>query len=130
MRDSKGVKTKEWAKVKCPICRSEYCTKEEVEPSLFEFICVECKVFTMHEEILTEHLHRSIGRRDREIVSATIKHYFENTGNPIRIVLWHSKKAVNGVNEKTISELKKEGKVLFKDLEQLVSKPSKRKFLQ
>jgi hypothetical protein len=72
----------------------------------------------MHEEILTEHLHRSISKRQREIVSATLRHYFESTGNPIRIVLWHSKRAINGVSEKTISELKKEGKVLFKGLAQ------------
>jgi hypothetical protein len=118
LRESKGVKTKEWAKVKCPICRSDFCVKEEVEPSLVEFICVECKVFKIHEEILTEHLHRSISKRQREIVSATLRHYFESTGNPIKIVLWHSKKAINGVSEKTISELKKEGKVLFKGLAQ------------
>lgn len=116
--ESKGVKVKEWGKVKCPICRSEYCIREEIKPSIFEFICVECKVFTMHEEILTEHLHRSIGKRDRETISATIKHYFERTGNPVKIVLWHSKKTINGANEKTILELKREGKALFKGLAQ------------
>ena len=120
------MRTKEWGKVKCPICRSEYCIREEVEPSLFEFICVECKVFTIHKEILTEHLHRSISKKDRELVSATIKQYYEASGNPVRIVLWHSKKAVNGVNEKTISELTKEGKALFRSLEQRVLRSSRR----
>ena len=55
-------------------------------------------------------------KRDREIVSAMIKHHFEKDRNPVRIVLWHSKAAASGVTEKTISELKKEGKTIFKGL--------------
>lgn len=110
------MKAKEWERVRCPVCRSEHCTKREIEPSLLEFACAECTVFRMHEEILREHLHRSMSKTDREIVSAAIKHYFDNDRNPIKIVLWHGKKAVDGVVEKTISELKREGKEIFRGL--------------
>jgi len=99
--------------VRCPICRSEHCTKREIEPSLLEFVCAECTTFIIDKEILAEHLYRSIGKGKREVVSALIKHHFETDGNPIKIVLWHSKKALSGVTEKTISELKKEGKAIF-----------------
>ena len=100
-------------RVRCPICRSEHCTKREIEPSLLEFVCAECTTFIIDKEILAEHLYRSIGKSKREIVSAVIKHHFETDGNRIKIVLWHSKKALSGVTEKTISELKKEGKAIF-----------------
>jgi hypothetical protein len=41
-RERKGVKAKEREKVKCPIFRSENCTRKEIEPSLLEFVCSLC----------------------------------------------------------------------------------------
>jgi transcription initiation factor TFIIIB Brf1 subunit/transcription initiation factor TFIIB len=110
------MKTTEKEKIRCPICRSEECKKRPISPSLFEFVCPECTMFIMHEEILHEHLHRSMKEADREIVSAAIKHHFENDLNRINIVLWHSKQGVKGLREKTISELKKEGEAIFEGL--------------
>jgi len=115
-RERKGVKAKEREKGKCPICRSEKCTKREIEPPLLEFVCSLCTTFIIHKDILHEHLYSKMRKRDRELVSATIKHHFEKDRNPIKIVLWHSKNASSGVTEKTISELKKEGKAIFKGL--------------
>ena len=115
-RERKGVKAKEGEKVKCPICGSQNCTKKEIGPSLVEFVCSVCTTFTIHKDILQEHLYGAMRKRDREIVSAMIKHHFEKDRNPVRIVLWHSKAAASGVTEKTISELKKEGKTIFKGL--------------
>ena len=111
------MKTTDWERARCPICRSEHCTKREIEPSLLEFVCAECTTFVINREILVEHLHGSLRKGDREIVSATIKHYFENNRNRIKIVLWHGNNAADGVTEKTISELKKEGKAIFRGLE-------------
>jgi len=110
------VKAKEGEKVKCPICRSESCTKRQIEPSVLEFVCSECTTFIMQEEILRDHLYRIMRKSDREIVSAAIKHYFEKDRSRIKIVLWPAKKPTSGVKEKTISELKKEGKTIFRGL--------------
>ena len=110
------MKAKEGEKVKCPICRSESCTKRQIEPSVLEFVCSECTTFIMQEEILRDHLYRIMRKSDREIVSAAIKHYFEKDRNRIKVVLWHSKNAARGMTEKTISELKKEGKAIFRGL--------------
>jgi len=59
-RERKGVKAKEREKGKCPICRSEKCTKKEIEPSLLEFVCSLCTTFIIHKDILHEHLYSAM----------------------------------------------------------------------
>ena len=63
-RQRKVVKAKEREKVKCPIFRSENCTKKEIEPSLLEFVCSLCTTFIIHKDILHEPLY------------STMPHYF------------------------------------------------------
>jgi len=106
----------EWERVRCPICKSENCTKRQFEFSVLEFVCSGCGTFIIHEKILSDHLYRIMKKSDREIVSAAIKHYFEKDRSRIKIVLWPAKKPTSGVKEKTISELKKEGKTIFRGL--------------
>jgi len=105
----------EWEKVRCPICRSEHCTKRQFEASFLEFVCAKCTAFTMHEEIL-HNLYRLLKKEDRDKVSAAIKHHFEDLGARIKIVVWHGKNPDSGVKEKTISELIREGGAILRGL--------------
>jgi hypothetical protein len=105
----------EGEKVRCPICRSKDCTRKQIAPSDHEFICSECTAFRIHEDILNDHLHSLLKTRERDKVSAAIREHFENDSKCLKIVLWHSKTPTSGVEEKTISELEKEGEAIFAD---------------
>jgi hypothetical protein len=94
----------------CPICGNESCSKKTIEHSLFRIECPKCMVFLVSEEILYYYFDDLLKKKNREAISEGVRLHNQTGEKSLQIVLSHSQKPIDGVEEKTVSELEAEGK--------------------